>query len=73
MASRAEVLKYLKLSISVEKEPSKDVRELLAHTILGTPGKFRYRHTSFDTKMQFLGRIYFLVLKKSGKHCIQQA
>jgi hypothetical protein len=67
MASQAEVLKYLKLSISVEKEPSKDVKELLADTILGTPGKFRYKHTSFNTKMQFLGKIYFLVLKKSGK------
>ena len=67
MASQATVLKYLKLSISVEKEPSKDVRELLAKTILGTPGKFRYRHTSFNTKLPFLGQTYFLVLTKSGR------
>jgi len=67
MASQSEVLKYLKLSISIEEEPGNDVKELLANTILGTPGKLRYRHTSFDTKLPFLGRIYFLVLKKSGK------
>lgn len=67
MASQSELLKYLKLSISVEKEPSKDVKELLANTILGTPGKLRYCHTSFNTKLPFLGRIYFIVLKKSDK------
>jgi hypothetical protein len=66
MASQADVLKYLKLSISVENEPSEDVRELLSNTILGTPGKFRYRHTSFNAKLKYLGQIYFLVLKKSG-------
>jgi hypothetical protein len=67
MASRSEVLKYLKLSVSVEKEPGNDIKELLANTILGTPGKLRYRHTSFNTKLPFLGQIYFLVLKKSDK------
>jgi len=67
MASQSEVLKYLKLSICVEEEPSKDVKELLAGTILGTPGKLRYRHTSFNTKLPFLGQIYFIVLKKSDK------
>jgi hypothetical protein len=67
MASQSEVLKYLKLSISVEDEPGNDVKELLSNTILGTPGKLRYRHTSFNTKLPFLGKIYFLVLKKSGK------
>ena len=67
MASQSEVLKYLKLSISVEAEPSKDVKELLANTVLGTPGKLRYRHTSFNTKLPFLGQIYFIILKKSDK------
>jgi hypothetical protein len=67
MASQSEVLKYLKLSISVEEEPGNDVKELLADTILGTPGKLRYRHTSFNTKLPFLGQIYFIVLKKSEK------
>jgi hypothetical protein len=67
MASQSDILNYLKLSISVEKEPSEDVRELLSDTVLGTPGKFRYRHTSFHSKLPFLGQIYFLVLKKSGR------
>jgi hypothetical protein len=67
MTSQSEVLKYLKLSVSVEKEPGNDVKELLADTVLGTPGKLRYRHTSFNTKLPFLGQVYFLVLKKSGK------
>lgn len=67
MASHSEVLKYLKLSVSVEGEPSKDVKGLLADTVLGTPGKLRYRHTSFNTKLPFLGQIYFLVLRKSDK------
>jgi hypothetical protein len=67
MASQSEVLKYLKLSISVEEEPGNDVKELLADTILGTPGKLRYRHTSFNSKLPFLGQIYFIVLKKSEK------
>jgi len=67
MASPSEVLKYLKLSISVEEKPGIDVKELLADTVLGTPGKLRYRHTSFNTKLPFLGQIYFIVLKKSDK------
>ncbi len=67
MASHSEVLKYLKLSVSVEKEPGRDVKEHLADTVLGTPGKLRYRHTSFYTKLPFLGRVYFLILKKSDK------
>jgi hypothetical protein len=67
MASQSDVLKYLNLSISIEKEPSEDVKELLSDTILGTPGKFRYRHTSFYSKLDFLGQIWFLVLKKSGR------
>ena len=67
MASPSEVLKYLKLSVSVEEEPGNDVKELLADTILGTPGKLRYRHTSFNTKLPFLGQIFFIVLKKSEK------
>ena len=67
MASQSELLKYLKLSISVEEEPGNDVKELLADTVLGTPGRLRYRYTSFNTKLPFLGHIYFIVLKKSGK------
>ena len=56
MASQSELLKYLKLTISVEQEPGKDVKELLANTVLGTPGKLRYRHTTFNTKFPFLGQ-----------------
>ena len=67
MASQSELLKYLKLTISVEEEPGKDVKELLANTVLGTPGKIRYRQTTFYSKFPFLGNIYFIVLKKSGK------
>ncbi|MCK4856305.1 MAG: hypothetical protein KAT31_18635, partial [Bacteroidales bacterium] len=61
MASQSEVLKYLKLSVSVEEEPGNDVKELLADTVLGTPGKLRYRHTSFNTKLPYLGQIFFII------------
>jgi hypothetical protein len=67
MASPSEVLKYLKLSIGVKEEPGSDVKELLANTVLGTPGKLRYRQTSFNTKLPFLGQIYFIILKKSDR------
>jgi len=67
MADAKEVLKYLKLSVKVEKEPGEEIRAHLKNTLLGTPGKLRYRHTSFDTKISFLGRIYFLTLRKSEK------
>ena len=67
MADPKEVLKYLKLSVKVEEEPGEEIRNHLKNTLLGTPGKLRYRHTSFDTKLPFLGRIYFLILRKSEK------
>jgi hypothetical protein len=67
MTSQSEVLKYLKLSISIEEQPGNDVKELVAETILGTPGKLRYLHTSFHTKLPYLGQIYFLMLKRSDK------
>lgn len=67
MADPKDVLKYLKLSVQVVQEPDEDIRMHLKNTILGTPGKLRYRHTSFDTKLPFLGRIYFFTLRKSEK------
>jgi hypothetical protein len=67
MADPKEVLKYLKLSVKVEEEPGEEIRTHLKNTLLGTPGKLRYRHTSFDTKFPFLGRVYFLILRKSEK------
>jgi len=67
MADPKEVLKYLKLSVKVEEEPGEEIRNHLKNTLLGTPGKLRYRHTSFDSKLPFLGRIYFLILRKSEK------
>jgi hypothetical protein len=67
MADPKEVLKYLKLSVKVEEKPDEEIRNHLRNTLLGTPGKLRYRHTSFDTKLPFLGRIYFLILRKSEK------
>jgi hypothetical protein len=67
MADSTEVLKYLKLSVKVEQEPGEEIRNHLKNTALGTPGKLRYRHTTFDTKLPFLGRIFFLILRRSGK------
>jgi hypothetical protein len=67
MANSKEVLKYLKLSVDVEQEPGEEIRNHIRNTLLGTPGKLRYRHTSLETKLPFLGRIYFLILRKSGK------
>ncbi len=67
MPTRKEILKYLKLTVSVETEPDKDVQEHIGNMILGTPGKVRYRHTSFSEKLPFLGKIYFLNLKKSDR------
>lgn len=67
MADPKEVLKYLKLSVKVEQEPGEEIRNHLKNTVLGTPGKLRYKHTSFDTKFPFLGRIYFIILRKADK------
>jgi hypothetical protein len=67
MADPKEVLKYFKLSVKVEQEASDEIRQHIGSTVQGTPGKLRYRHTSLDTKFPFLGRIYFLILRKSEK------
>ena len=67
MTESREVLKYLKLSVDVEREPGEEIREHIRNTLLGTPGKLRYRHTSLETKLPFLGRIFFIILRKSGK------
>ena len=67
MATRTEIMKYLKLSVNIETEPEADVQEHIRKTVLGTPGRMRYQHTSFKEKLPFLGRIFFLNLRKSGK------
>jgi hypothetical protein len=67
MADPKEVFKYFKLSVKVEQEPAEEVREHIKNTVLGTPGKFRYRHTSLETKLPFLGSIFFLNLRKADK------
>lgn len=67
MADPKEVLKYFKLSVKVEQEPGEEIRNHLRNTILGTPGKLRYRHTSFDSKLPFVGRIFFIILRKAEK------
>jgi len=67
MATRNEIMKYLKLSVNIETEPEADVQEHIRRTILGTPGRMRYQHTSFAEKLPYLGKIFFLNLRKSGK------
>jgi hypothetical protein len=60
-------MKYLKLSVNIETEPEADVQDHIRKTVLGTPGRMRYQHTSFREKLPFLGRTFFLNLRKSGK------
>ena len=67
MATRKEIMKYLNLSVNVETEPNEEVQKHIKQTILGTPGKIRYQHTSFAEKLPFLGKIFFMNLLKSGK------
>ena len=67
MATRKEIMKYLKLSVNIETEPNEEVQEHIKQTILGTPGKMRYQHTSFEEKLPYLGKIFFMNLLKSGK------
>ena len=67
MATHKEIMKYLKLSVNIETEPGSEVQDHIKNTILGTPGKVRYQHTSLEEKLPFLGNIFFLNLRKSGK------
>lgn len=67
MATRNEIMKYLKLSVNIETAPNEEVQEHIRQTILGTPGKMRYQHTSFAEKLPYLGKIFFMNLAKSGK------
>ena len=67
MATHKQVLKYLNLSVNIETEPEKEVQDHIKDTILGTPGRIRYRHTSLSEKLPFLGKIFFLNLRKSEK------
>ncbi len=67
MATHKEILNYLKLSVHIETEPDKEVQDHIGDTVLGTPGRIRYRHTSLEEKLPYLGKIFFLNLRKSGK------
>ena len=67
MATRKDVMNYLKLSVQVETQPGNEIQDHIKATVLGTPGKIRYRHTSFAEKFPFLGKIYFLILLKSDR------
>jgi hypothetical protein len=53
-------------SLKVEVRTSAD-EEMLGHfkaTVLGTPGGLQYKHTTIESKLNNLGKVYFLLLKR---------
>jgi hypothetical protein len=67
MDSSQKVIDYHELKVDVEQKPGADLLEHLQTNVLGTPGGLRYRHTQTEEKLESLGEVYFLLLRKSGR------
>lgn len=53
-------------SVKVEVKTSAD-QQMINHfksTVLGTPGGLQYKHTTIESKLRNLGKVYFLLLKR---------
>ena len=64
---KKNLFRYHNLKIEQTSQPSKDIREHISRIVLGTPGFMRYRQKDASRKLNFLGKTYFLTLKKGNR------
>ena len=55
---------YSDLKVTTEKGYSKSIQDLLNNTVLGTPGKLRYKHTETEKNIEKLSNLSFIQIKK---------
>ena len=64
MIIKRTVIEKRNLRVNVVKGADDQMIEYFSDTVLGTPGGLQYKHTSIKAKIENLGDVYFLVLKK---------
>ncbi len=67
MEEKRTVFERHNLSVEVVKGADDQMLAHFYETILGTPGGLQYKHTSIKDKIENLGNLYFLVLKRAGR------
>jgi len=66
MDTPKELLTHHALKVDVRREPDEELLHHIESTILGTPGKLRYRFTKISEKLKTLTNSYFFILSKSS-------
>lgn len=61
-----ELLTHHALKVDVRREPDEALLHHIQATVLGTPGKLRYRFTRIAEKLKTLTNSYFFILSKSS-------
>lgn len=64
---KRKIVDYHDLRADVESSAGEDLLKHLESNILGTPGGLRYKHTRTREKLENLGEVYFLLLRKGTR------
>lgn len=64
MKSEQSIFKHQSLKVEVKTSADKQMLEHFKSTVLGTPGGLQYKHTTIESKLENLGKVYFLLLKR---------
>jgi len=67
MDAPKELLTHHALKVDVRREADEELLHHIEATILGTPGKLRYRFTRIAEKLKTLTNSYFFILSKSSQ------
>jgi len=67
MGKDRNLLRFHDINVVVTNRPDEDIRKHISRTVLGTPGKMRYRQTDAIEKMETIKKIWFLSLRKKKR------
>jgi hypothetical protein len=58
------IFKRQSLKVEVKTKVDEQMLDHFKSTVLGTPGGLQYKHTTIESKLKNLGKVYFLLLKR---------
>ncbi len=64
--SSKKLITFHQLHVEIVTQADEELLDHLQNTILGTPGGLLYQHTHIKKKLENIGKVYFMLLKKSG-------
>jgi len=67
MLKDRKIIHFHELNVEVTTRADEDIRKHISRTVLGTPGKMRYRQTNAVSRMEAIKNIWFLSLRKKNR------